>query len=453
MLSPWWMVLLIFSTLSPWWNVYLQKDSLYLSCLDFTYIFNAFPLVNGSIHIFYTFPLVECLLTEGFSILFPVMDFIYIVLLGYSTTKSLVSARTLPPTIPTAIPGSTKYGPNGLFSINSFHQLTTNSELCILLSNLANHSLSKSTWSTYKTSYKMLLQCFDNNVNFPLTQPAIVTFIGWLANRNLSVSTINSYLAGLRQVHLALGHDVPHLRSEMVTQILNGKKNFDAVKPSTKPVRIPVTPTLLRILKNAINKDDLTYYDKRLFWFLCVVAFHGSFRIGELLTRHPNHFDPNYALLGRHIFPNSAIINAVSSSFLEITISSSKCCPTTPTVIDVYPTGSDICPVRAYTRLINLCRPTPNLPAFRFFSGKNLTPALFNKKLRHWLKDYIDFNTCSVSGHSFRAGIPTILASMGYSNSDIKSVGRWSSRAFLLYTKLPRTKRIAMAQALGNLNI
>ena len=376
--------------------------------LDFAYIFNTFPLVDGPIHIFYTFPLVERLLTGGFSLLFPVVDYIYIVLFGYCATKSLVSARTLTPAIPAAIPGSTKYGPNGLFSINSFNQLTTNSELCTLLSNLANHSLSKSTWSTYKTSHKMLLKCFDNNVNFPLTQPTIITFIGWLAKRNLSVSTINSYLAGLRQVHLALGHDVPHLRSDMVTQILIGKKNFDAVKPSTKPVRIPVTPTLLRILKNAINKDDLTFYDKRLFWFLCVVAFHSSFRIGELLTRHPNHFDPSYTLLGQHIFPNSAIINAVSLSFLEITINSSKCFPTTPTVIDVYPTGSDICPVRAYTRLINLCRPTPNLPAFTLFSGKNLTPALFNKKLRHWLKDCIDFSTCSVSGHSFRATLTLI---------------------------------------------
>lgn len=355
--------------------------------------------------------------------------------------------------IPSAIYGATKYGPAGLFSPDSFHQLSTDPELCHLLSNLANHSLSKSTWSTYRTAYKMLLKCFNNNINFPLTQPSIIIFVGWLSSRGLSVSTINSYLAGIRQVHLTLGHDIPQLRSAMVTQILTGKKNLEAVKPTSKPVRIPVTPTMLRFLKTAINKDDIPFFDKRLFWFLCVLAFHGAFRMGELLTRHPNHFDPNFALLGQHISSNPTKINGVRSSFLIITLSSSKCCPTSPTVIDVYPTGSDICPIRAYSKLIDLRRLQPNLPAFRLNSGKNLTPSLFNKKLKSWLTGVIDPSSCSVSGHSFRAGIPTILATMGYSNTDIKSVGRWSSRAFLLYTKLPRTKRVAMAQALGNLNL
>lgn len=299
----------------------------------------------------------------------------------------------------------------------------------------------------------MLLQCFNNDVSFPLSQMSVITYIGWLVSRGLAIATINSYLAGLRQVHLVLGHDVPHLRSDIVTQILVGKKNFDSIAPSSKPVRIPITPTLLRILKNAINKDHLPYFEKRLFWFLCVVAFHGSFRMGELLTRQPSHFDPNFSLLGQHIVSSPTIINKEPSSFLEITLTSSKISPTTATVIDVYPTGSDICPIRAYNKVINLQKLQHDLPAFRLLSGKNLTPALFNKKLKYWLTDFIDFSVCSVSGHSFRAGIPTILASMGYASSDIKSVGRWSSRAFLLYTKLPRTKRVAMAQALGNLNI
>ena len=297
------------------------------------------------------------------------------------------------------------------------------------------------------------MQCFNNDVTFPLSQLSVIIFIGWLDNRGLAMSTINSYLAGLRLIHLTLGHDIPHLRSDIVNQILAGKKNLDAVKPSPKPVRIPITPTMLRVLKHAISKDDLHYFDKRLFWFLCVVAFHGSFRLGELLTRRPNQFDPNYALLGRHIVSSPTIINNVSSSFLEITLTSSKCSPTSSTVVDVYPTGSDICPVKAYTKLLNQQILNQDLPAFRLYSGKNLTPALFNKKLKFWLTSFIDFSAFSVSGHSFRAGIPTILASMGYHSSDIKSIGRWSSRAFLLYTKLPRTKRVAMAQALGNLNI
>ena len=274
------------------------------------------------------------------------------------------SVRRSPAFSPTPLYGSTKYGPTGLFSMHSFPHLSDNADLCSLLSNLANHSLAKSTWSTYSTAYKMLLQCFNNDVSFLLSKMSVITFVGWLSNRNLAVSTINSYLAGLRQVHLTLGHDIPHLRSDIINQILTGKKNLDSSKPRTKPVRIPVTPTMLRILKSAINKDDLPFLEKRLFWFLCVLAFHGAFRIGELLTCKPNLFDPNYTLLNKHVQLNTTNINGETIPFLEVTLNSSKC-SLTPTVIDVYPTGSDICPVRAYSKLTLLRPDQPLLPAFR----------------------------------------------------------------------------------------
>ena len=62
------------------------------------------------------------------------------------------------------------------------------------------------------------------HIIFPLTQLSVITFVGWLSSRGLSVSTINSYLTGIRQAHLTLGHDVPQLRSDIVTQILSGKR-------------------------------------------------------------------------------------------------------------------------------------------------------------------------------------------------------------------------------------
>jgi hypothetical protein len=39
-----------------------------------------------------------------------------------------------------------------------------------------------------------------------------------------------------------------------------------------------------------------------------------------------------------------------------------------------------------------------------------------------------------------------MLGKLGYSDADIKAVGRWSSRAFEEYLRLPRTKRMQIAK-------
>jgi hypothetical protein len=48
--------------------------------------------------------------------------------------------------------------------------------------------------------------------------------------------------------------------------------------------------------------------------------------------------------------------------------------------------------------------------------------------------------------HSFRIGIASMLGTLGYSDDDVKAVGRWSSRAFEEYLLLPRTKRMQIAR-------
>ena len=300
----------------------------------------------------------------------------------------------------------------------------------------------------------MLKLCFkDQDIPFPIPESYIMTFVSWLNGRNLSASTINSYLAGLRQLHLTKGLQIPNIRSDLVNQILTGKKNVDLLHPVIKPTRIPVTPTILRILKTQISSDILSYHDKRLYWLICTLAFHGSFRMGELLTKSPTSFDPNYTLLCKDIAINFTTIDNLPVKFLEVTLKHSKCSIHKPVVIDIYPTNSDLCPIRAYDKWVNTKTCALNLPAFRLTSGKTLTPTNFNAKLHTWLRGYIDYSVCSVTGHSFRAGIPSILATMGFPDKDIQAAGRWSSRAFELYCKLPRTRRIAMSRALGNLQL
>jgi len=371
-----------------------------------------------------------------------------------SNTPILIPNYLVTPFCPEAVPGTSKYGPSGLFTSQSFAYLTTDSIVASTLSHLANHSITRNTWSTYQTANRMLKLCFDSRntiVSYPLSQGDLLIFISWLNNRGLSPTTISSYLSGIRLIHLTVGLEAPDLRSDIVSQVLTGAKHINAVSIKSKPVRMPITPTILRLLKLAISRDDLCPPDCRMYWFLCTLAFHGSFRMGELLCLSPLHFDPNYALLSSDLKLTSTVVNKISTPLLEVTLKSTKSSLTSAVMIDLFPTNNDLCPLRAYSKC-----PAPTsqaLPMFRLSTGKLITTRQFNVKLKYWLKDYLDFSVTTVSGHSFRAGIPSIMSSLGCPDDDLKTIGRWSSRAFKFYTKLPRTNRLAMAKALGDLKL
>jgi hypothetical protein len=85
-------------------------------------------------------------------------------------------------------------------------------------------------------------------------------------------------------------------------------------------------------------------------------------------------------------------------------------------------------------------------PAFRWSSGKPLTPSQLNGVLKDRLQGYVRGADKWFTSHSFRSGAASMMAVLGYSNTDIKAMGRWSSNAFKTHIRLPRTKRIEMAR-------
>ena len=357
---------------------------------------------------------------------------------------------------PTNLSNRAKYSSSGLFTPDSFSSITLNPTLAASLSSIANHSLTRSTWSSYATAERMLRRCCDDSkitLSYPITEPVIITFIAWLNSRGLKAATINNYLAGIRQYHLTLGLNPPNLHTDLVKQLLTGKKKFDLCQKSTSPVRLPVTPNLLRLLKLAISKDDLNKEDMRIFWLACVLAFFGCFRMGELLSPSSNNFDPLTTLLKEDLITNTNSLNKNPITFLEVRLKSTKTSGISTVMVDIYPTNNEICPVRAFRQWEKSSKSPRSNPAFQLSSGKFLTTELLNKKLRLWLKDHLDYSKGVITCHSFRAGLVSILGAAGFKDSDLKTLGRWSSRAYEIYCKLPRTKRAEMSRAMGDLKI
>lgn len=304
----------------------------------------------------------------------------------------------------------------------------------------------------------MLFKCSDETgitFSLPLTCTDILSFTAWLLSRDVRSSTISSYLSGLRQMHLSNGLIIPEIRSDIVNQVLRGKANFDAVHPTNKPPRLPITPTALRLLKYEISVCLKPKYEKRLLWFLCTALFHGSFRLGELLSKTKTYYDPDFCLLRQDLTIGDHTLNNSRFSVLSFSIKSPKANkPNTPDIVDIFPTNTDLCPVKAYLNWTRCdSRSAQDLPLFSLLSGSPITCTDFNSLLKLWLSKYFDPAVGYFSGHSFRAGIPSILGNLGFNDSDIKLAGRWSSSAFQAYLKLPRTRRLAMAEAIGGLSL
>ena len=73
----------------------------------------------------------------------------------------------------------------------------------------------------------------------------------------------------------------------------------------------------------------------------------------------------------------------------------------------------------------------------------------FNRDLGRFLGSVAAAQGGTVTSHSFRSSIATCMASAGYSDSEIMSIGRWHSSAFLRYIKTLREKRAMVAQELA----
>lgn len=322
---------------------------------------------------------------------------------------------------------------------------------------IGNHGLAKKTWSSYATATKMFEKCCNEKGlpnTWPVSDNTVLIFIHWLLiERKVGASTIEMYLAGLRKAQVAQGWPAPTIRSELINTIIRGKKNMQAAENRRTQTegRRPVTKDILQLLKASIGKWDACTEDKRLVWAVATVSFHGAFRMGELLARTEAVFDPQYTLLARDIAVDTSYAIGGAKGVARFRIKSPKEDKANRSlIVDVFGTGGNICPVRAVQKWRQAVgEQVPDQPAFTWSTGQPLTARKFTGCVRQRLAKYMKGEEKRIAAHSFRIGLASMLGELGYSEEDIKAMGRWSSRAWLEYVKHPRTQRIEVARAMN----
>ena len=221
----------------------------------------------------------------------------------------------------------------------------------------------------------------------------------------------------------------------MLAGLHNQVKNPQAA--ATKKTRRAITIHMLKLIEHAIAVNTVwSDYEKSLRWAVVLVAWWGSFRIGELLPKAKHSFCPSSALLASDVtFKDNSVAIWLRSPKVEKEV--------TGDIVEVWdvPMREDLNPLRMLGAYVQRRREkfgeAETLPMFLHENGEIYTKLQLNTDLSNMLALYPELDTATDkwSGHSFRAGISTVLSLLGFSKEDIQAWGRWSSDAYQRYIK------------------
>lgn len=303
-------------------------------------------------------------------------------------------------------------------------------------------SVSARTWGKYGSGWRAF-EVFEKEVkqsfSWPLEKDTIRGFTAYcLKERKLQPSSVRAYLSSIVMLHKIKGFVDYEISDKMVNMILKGASNLSLTYGSAPANRRRVmTLPLLRHFGHKLGVSGWHELTKQCFWAAGLVAFFGTVRMGELLSPFENSLDPSTTLTW------GDILFREESDSLLLHLKIPKNAPREGEFVDIFKFGKyGCCPVAAVKRLRQLQvergRGGAGCSPFIFPSGLMMTQAVFNKSLQSLLVEVCGTGENSISGHSFRAGIPSEMTRHPelMSSDEIKGWGRWSSEAYNCYTRL-----------------
>lgn len=268
--------------------------------------------------------------------------------------------------------------------------------------------------------YQIFARTFSLNFNFPIPHASFILFAAYLFQKNLASTTIISYISALG-FWQKLNGGIDYTESFLLKRVLAGIKRQ---KPSID-CRLPITQNILFKLLHALNFCSKTPEQIIMFKSMYLLAFHGFLRLSELTVNNNND----------HCLSFNDIVLASDETSVVIKFRSFKHSNGKSESIVIYKQSGDNCPISALTKFLKL---RGNAPGPLYVYPGSFTPVNRNIFVRH-LNACLSFCNLSPSlykSHSFRIGAATTAASEGFSDAQIRKLGRWHSNAFLSYIRL-----------------
>ena len=293
------------------------------------------------------------------------------------------------------------------------------------MTRLLKGSIAKSTSVVYRRAWALLVELSNKvacNVSsvpkLPLSVGQVSFYIASMHVRGYAPSTMITYVSAIGYLHKISGFSDP-TREFVIQKLLAGAAK---IAPSVDP-RLPVTHILLHRLIEDLPHYVSAHYNRVLIAAMFSVAFFGLFRVGELTVSKFGdvllHLK-DLKVQGDHFVISIAKYkHSKSNTAIQIPIERQS--------------DTTICPVTLLFNYLSLRGTSPG-PLFMFTSGSHVPRQFFTKTLSGGVS-FIGLQPSLYKSHSFRIGGASHLASLGFSDAQIRMRGRWESDAFKRYIR------------------
>jgi hypothetical protein len=309
------------------------------------------------------------------------------------------------------------------------------------------NSMAGSTQESYGVGQRKLL-AFAAKYNMKLTKVlpsdsnTLHAFVVWLFTYfpTLQAKSAKSYLNHVRKLHVLLGVSTEGFKGEQVKTTFDGYKRLRPSKERASK-RLPLTISILHDIVS-LFEDSTEWSDHLLMAVLCV-GVYGLFRSGELAVKTLDGVTLTDNLLRRSNV-------RWETDYVAIRLDVSKSDPFREGVeIVLHRNNTPTCP---YNRLRYVWDHSPSDgpydPLFQCSDGSPLEYVQLNDAIKICAVA-IGLDPNSFSGHSLRIGGATSLAILGYDAHIIKTLGRWKSLSYQLYTRMTMHMRADISRRLG----
>ena len=277
----------------------------------------------------------------------------------------------------------------------------------------------------------------------PLSPVCLPLYISYLSFRKLAYSTIALHLSAISYAHKVGGFCDP-TKSFFNTKIIDRIKSSKTFRyssamgswsarsplPGNGLLRLPITRPLLHELVRSLEYTNSSAFQRTLFSAMFLNAFYGLFRIGELSTKSSRFACSvvqyrDLQILSREKVPCTAKVTIIDYKH------NSDHRP-----FDILITRVDSVPFFPVKTLLKYCEVRGKRPGPLFCNSDQtpITVSQFNTELQRCLQ-YCGLDISRYKNHSFRIGGACHAADKGFSDAQIRDLGRCKSDAFKVYLR------------------
>ena len=291
----------------------------------------------------------------------------------------------------------------------------------------------KIQWRSY------LLFCkFYGLKAIPTTVEILCLYGQFLGRSFKSVESVRNYISGVKTLHQLIGVASPVEDSYQLTLVLRGIARSN---PHLPHKALPLTPQILQDMYKYLNVD--TPLDAT-FWCLFLFLFFLMSRKSNMVPNSVADFNPHKQLLRQDVnFLQGALVvfvkwsktNQFGARLLKIPLAAIP--------------GSILCPVKAYSHMLDLVPASDNEPLFGIKDSSSKLVPITYRQLQGKIKELIGKTGREpdlYSSHSFRRGGCSWAFKSGVSTDLIQHHGDWLSDCYKNYLTFDFGEKLSVSR-------